>query len=49
MTLVVDANVAIKWFVQQQGSDDARRVQAYPGPLIAPALLIATQLTTAFT
>ena len=26
MTAVVDANVAIKWFVQQQGSDDARRV-----------------------
>jgi len=41
MTVVVDANVAIKWFVQQQGSDDARRVQAYPGPLIAPALMIA--------
>ena len=41
MTVVVDANVAIKWFVQQQGSDDARRVQAYPGPLIAPSLLIS--------
>jgi hypothetical protein len=27
MTLVVDANVAVKWFIQQQGSDDARRVQ----------------------
>jgi predicted nucleic acid-binding protein len=41
MTLVVDANVAVKWFVQQQGPDHARRVQAYNGPLIAPALLIA--------
>jgi hypothetical protein len=41
MTVVVDANVAIKWFVQQQDSNDARRVQAYQGPLIAPALLIA--------
>jgi predicted nucleic acid-binding protein len=41
MTLVVDANVAVKWFVQQQGTDDARRVQAYRGPLVAPAMLIA--------
>src|SRR5688500_9103831 len=41
MTLVVDANVAVKWFVQQQGTDDARRLQAYRGPLIAPAMLIA--------
>jgi predicted nucleic acid-binding protein len=41
MTVVVDANVAIKWFVQQQGSDDAGRVQAYQGPLIAPAMLIS--------
>jgi predicted nucleic acid-binding protein len=41
MTLVVDANVAIKWFVQQHGTDDARRVQAYGGALIAPAMLVA--------
>ena len=41
MTLVVDANVAVKWFVQQQGTDDARRVQAYRGPLVAPAMLIS--------
>jgi predicted nucleic acid-binding protein len=41
MTLVVDANVAVKWFIQQQGSDDARSVQAYRGPLIAPSVLIA--------
>lgn len=41
MTLVVDANVAVKWFIQQQGSDDARRVQIYRGPLIAPALLVS--------
>jgi predicted nucleic acid-binding protein len=40
MTLVIDANVAVKWFIQQQGSDDARRVQAYQGGLIAPAMLI---------
>jgi predicted nucleic acid-binding protein len=41
MTLVVDANVAVKWFIQQQGTDDARRVQAYRGPLIAPAMLVS--------
>lgn len=41
MTLVVDANVAVKWFIQQQGTDDARRVQTYRGPLLAPALLIS--------
>ena len=41
MTLVVDANVAVKWFIQQQGSDHARRVQSYRGALIAPAMLIA--------
>jgi hypothetical protein len=41
MTLVVDANVAIKWFVQQTGSDHARRVQGYDGPLIAPTMLIS--------
>jgi predicted nucleic acid-binding protein len=40
MTIVVDANVAVKWFIEQQGSDDARRVQSYRGPLIAPGLLI---------
>jgi predicted nucleic acid-binding protein len=40
MTIVVDANVAVKWFIDQQGSDDARRVQAYRGPLIAPSFLI---------
>jgi predicted nucleic acid-binding protein len=41
MTLVIDANVAEKWFIQQQGSEDARRVQAYQGGLIAPAMLIS--------
>jgi len=41
MTLVVDANVAVKWFIQQPGSDRARVVQAHKEPLVAPALLIA--------
>ena len=46
MTLVIDANVAVKWFIQQQGSDDARRVQAYQGGLIAPAMLISETTST---
>jgi predicted nucleic acid-binding protein len=41
MTIVVDANVAIKWFIEQPGTDDAQRVQQYKGPLIAPALLLS--------
>jgi predicted nucleic acid-binding protein len=41
MILVVDANVAVKWFIQQPGSDHARRVQTHKDPLIAPALLVA--------
>lgn len=46
MTLVVDANVAVKWFVTQPDSDHARRVQAYAGPLIAPAMLISETVST---
>jgi predicted nucleic acid-binding protein len=38
MTLVVDANIAVKRFVDQDGADDARRVQAYRGPLVASAM-----------
>ena len=41
MTIVVDANVAIKWFIEQPGTDHAQRVQQYSGPLIAPALLLS--------
>ena len=41
MTLVIDANVAVTRFVQQEGSDHARRVQIYRGALIAPAMLIS--------
>jgi predicted nucleic acid-binding protein len=46
MTLVVDANVAVKWFVAQQGSDHARRVLAYPRELIAPTLLVGEATTS---
>lgn len=40
MTLVADANVAIKWFVEESGSDAARAVLAFGEPLIAPDLVV---------
>jgi predicted nucleic acid-binding protein len=39
--LVVDANVATKWFVDQVHSDLAELVQNSTQPLIAPQLMIA--------
>lgn len=39
--LVVDANIATKWFVDQVDSDIAERVQAAEQPLLAPQLLIS--------
>jgi predicted nucleic acid-binding protein len=39
--LVVDANVAAKWFVNQVHSDLAELVQNSTQPLIAPQLMIA--------
>ena len=42
MTLVIDASVAIKWFVEEPGSDVARRLLvAGPDHLEAPELLVA--------
>ena len=40
MTLVVDANVAIKWFVEESRSDAARAVLASGEPLVAPDLVV---------
>jgi predicted nucleic acid-binding protein len=39
MTLIVDASVAIKWVVQEQGSDQAHDLLARSG-LIAPDLVL---------
>ena len=39
MTLVVDANVALKWFVPQTDRLAALNVQSYAGPLIAPSII----------
>lgn len=40
MSLVVDANVAIKWFVNESRSDAARAVLASGEPLVAPDLVV---------
>lgn len=40
MTLVVDASVAIKWFVQESRSDAARAVLDSGEPLVAPDLVV---------
>ena len=48
MTLVVDASVALKWFVEEPGSTPARRLLAGQEPLIAPDLLIAEVFNAAW-
>lgn len=40
MTLVVDASVAIKWFVEEKRSDSARAVLISGEPLVAPDLVV---------
>jgi len=40
MSLVVDASVAIKWFVEEIWSDAARAVLGSGEPLIAPDLVV---------
>jgi len=40
MSLVVDASVAIKWFVEEVRSDAARAVLGSGEPLIAPDLVV---------
>ena len=41
MTLVIDASVALKWFVQEDGSDRAAALLETAELLIAPELIIA--------
>ena len=36
MNLVVDANVVVKWYVDERDSEQARRVLAAPGRIISP-------------
>lgn len=40
-SLIVDASVAFKWFVEEDGSDTARAILQAPRRLIAPELLLA--------
>ena len=41
MTLVVDASVAFKWFVQEEGTDRAVALLERGEPFIAPDLIVA--------
>ncbi len=41
MTLVVDASVAVKWFVQEPLRDEARNLIRSNDPLCAPDILFA--------
>jgi predicted nucleic acid-binding protein len=41
MTVVVDASVALKWFVAEPGAEQARTLLAEETPLTAPELVIA--------
>lgn len=40
MTLIIDASVALKWFMQEPGSDVARRILDGDDPLSAPDLIV---------
>ena len=48
MTLVIDASVALKWFVEEQGSDKARGLLSREERLIAPELLLAEVFNAAW-
>jgi predicted nucleic acid-binding protein len=48
MTWVVDASVAVKWFVEEQRSGAARAVLASGQPVIAPDLIVPEVCNTAW-
>lgn len=41
MTLVVDASVAFKWYVEEPRSNEARAILASNEPLLAPDIIVA--------
>jgi predicted nucleic acid-binding protein len=41
MTLVVDARVALKWYLIEDGADQARQILADGATLVAPELVVA--------
>lgn len=49
MTWVVDASVAVKWFVDEMRSTEARAVLASGQPIIAPDLIIPESCNTVWT
>ena len=48
MTWVIDASVALKWFVQEDGSEPARQLLVTDEALIAPDIVIAEVLNAAW-
>lgn len=48
MSLVVDASVAYKWFVEEQGSDQALALRSGSGPLIAPDVIVSEVCNSAW-
>ena len=45
--LVADASVAVKWFVKQDGWEEARALSKPPREVIAPELVLA-EIASAF-
>jgi hypothetical protein len=41
MTLVIDASVALKWYLIEEGADQARQILADGETLVAPELVVA--------
>ena len=41
MTLVVDASVALKWYLVESGAESARQILADDDRLVAPELVVA--------
>lgn len=48
MTCVIDASVAVKWFVEERGSTAARTVLSKGEPLLAPDLILVETSNTAW-
>lgn len=48
MTLVVDASVAVKWFVEEDGSDRALQLLESGEPIVAPDLVLAEMVNAAW-
>lgn len=46
MTIVVDASLAVKWLVRENGTDAARELLRSPEPLISPDWLLVEAAST---